>query len=536
MSRELLALILDAVGDDNGHPAFEGDVWFDGATFKDDARFSNATFGGETSFIGVTFERDALFDEATFVGDTWFSNSNFSNEASFELATFNAGAQFEETTFGREASFIGVNFGGQAWFSGAIFTGEARFEEVAFGGRAQFEHAAFADKAWFEEATFSAGAHFNDVAFSGKSWFYGAIFTGKVSFKRAAFEVTESFGLVVARVIDLSHVVFSRRVLLQVSAAKFNCNETRFEAGVVLQLHNAEATFRRAEFAAPSTIANASHPPAGWVRSVELEIVEWEVEIGQRTPALTSLEGADVTDLVVTDVDLSRCRFAGAHHLDTLRLEGDCKFALPPKGIQCGWRWPPVWRWTRRQVLTEECNRRAGLKNPEWTTASQSAVPPVQLNAKRVAAVYRDLRKAQEDSKNEPGAADFYYGEMEMRRTDRSTAWPERLILFLYWLVSGYGLRMTRALICLISLIAIAMVILYLVGFGGSPPGSRAVPPPNLGTCLLFVVESVVSLQPKLAGLPSLTWQGEVVRVAMRLLGPLLLGLAVLAIRNRVKR
>ncbi|MFZ1177322.1 MAG: hypothetical protein WAO15_13855, partial [Mycobacterium sp.] len=30
--------------------------------------------------------------------------------------------------------------------------------------------------------------------------------------------------------------------------------------------------------------------------------------------------------------------------------------------------------------------------------------------------IYRDLRKGLEEAKNEPGAADFYYGEMEMRR------------------------------------------------------------------------------------------------------------------------
>jgi hypothetical protein len=35
-----------------------------------------------------------------------------------------------------------------------------------------------------------------------------------------------------------------------------------------------------------------------------------------------------------------------------------------------------------------------------------------------VAPLYRALRKAQEDAKDEPGAADFYYGEMEMRRQD----------------------------------------------------------------------------------------------------------------------
>ena len=37
----------------------------------------------------------------------------------------------------------------------------------------------------------------------------------------------------------------------------------------------------------------------------------------------------------------------------------------------------------------------------------------------RLAAVYRELRKGREDAKDEPGAADFYYGEMEMRRHDK---------------------------------------------------------------------------------------------------------------------
>ena len=39
---------------------------------------------------------------------------------------------------------------------------------------------------------------------------------------------------------------------------------------------------------------------------------------------------------------------------------------------------------------------------------------PSQLG--RITAIYRALRKGREDSKDEPGAVDFYYGEMEMRR------------------------------------------------------------------------------------------------------------------------
>jgi hypothetical protein len=41
-----------------------------------------------------------------------------------------------------------------------------------------------------------------------------------------------------------------------------------------------------------------------------------------------------------------------------------------------------------------------------------------QVGPAQLALVYRALRKALEDGANAPGAADFYYGEMEMRRHD----------------------------------------------------------------------------------------------------------------------
>ncbi|MFE2720191.1 hypothetical protein ACFXKI_52195 [Streptomyces mirabilis] len=60
----------------------------------------------------------------------------------------------------------------------------------------------------------------------------------------------------------------------------------------------------------------------------------------------------------------------------------------------------------------------------------------------QLAPVYRALRKAFEDSKNKPGAADFCYREMEMRRHDRTvTSSAERGLLHAYWMVSGNGLR-----------------------------------------------------------------------------------------------
>ena len=49
-----------------------------------------------------------------------------------------------------------------------------------------------------------------------------------------------------------------------------------------------------------------------------------------------------------------------------------------------------------------------------------------------VAAIYRELRAGQEGRKDEPGSADFYYGEMEMRRLAAPKLSGERAILEAY--------------------------------------------------------------------------------------------------------
>ena len=164
---------------------------------------------------------------------------------------------------------------------------------------------------------------------------------------------------------------------------------------------------------------------------------------------------------------------------------------------------------------------------PAWLDSGEADDP---LEPAQVAGLYRALRKAREEDGDEAGAGDLYYGEMEMRRissaaAEGSRSKRDRALLWSYWAISGYGLRPTRALVSLAVTLLIGAALLFVFGFQDER---------NYGRSLLFAVQSSLSLlrPPE----TSLTAGGEVVQIALRLLGPLLFGLALLAVRTRVKR
>jgi hypothetical protein len=159
------------------------------------------------------------------------------------------------------------------------------------------------------------------------------------------------------------------------------------------------------------------------------------------------------------------------------------------------------------------------------------------LRPRQIATLYRALRKAREDDKDQAGASDLYYGELEKRRhtvasssrgPDRGRSRSDLAVLSAYWLISGYGVKASRALITLVVVVVLASLGLQAWGFARDPPYARA---------LLFSIESTSSLlrAPETTGL-EVTYTGEGVQIALRVLGPLLIGLALLALRARVKR
>src|SRR5258708_9677025 len=106
----------------------------------------------------------------------------------------------------------------------------------------------------------------------------------------------------------------------------------------------------------------------------------------------------------------------------------------------CWRKWMP-WRWTARQALFEEHLWRHSTGAPvgkEGWAAPDPGEEIVIVGPDRLAVMYRQVRTGLEDSRDEPGAADLYYGEMEMRRAAarRRAGGGERRLFGRSWLVS----------------------------------------------------------------------------------------------------
>ncbi|MFE5584135.1 pentapeptide repeat-containing protein [Kitasatospora sp. NPDC056531] len=517
------------------------------------ARFGGATFTGDAWFSGTTFTGGAWFGEATFSGDAWFDGATFTSDAGFDGATFTSGAWFSGTTFT-----------GGAWFGGTTFTGDAGFNGATFPGDARFDGATFTSDARFDGATFTGDAGFNGATFTSDARFDGAVFRRPGRFERARFEQTRQFGPLLAhRGLVLDEAQFMQPVRIEVSTIGLSCRRARFPGGVQLRLRWARVVLDDADFPAPSILTGIPQPASdhGWLLAQEPRIAgAWQRLLGgeiSERPQLLSLRRANVAGLGLSNITATDCLFTGAHNLDKLRLEADVGFTTTsaPQG-----RGPRSWDW--RQVIAEERSWRAARSRhratrlPRWAASALDRVfrsfrwvtprwpewldrpLPGDLNPGQIAALYRALRKGREDAKDEPGAADFYYGEMEMRRHARPAAGSpadgrtsrgrvERCVLTAYWLVSGYGLRAWPALAWLIAVTAVFALVFHLVGFA-SPPQ-----PVSYWTSLLYALRATLSLTDDEV---KLTAWGKLLQAVLRLTGPVLLGLALLALRGRVKR
>ncbi|MFD0151152.1 pentapeptide repeat-containing protein [Streptomyces sp. NPDC055721] len=455
----------------------------------------------------------------------------------------------------RSANFLGATFPDGANFNGSNFV-SACFNNVHFGGWVQFKRASFSDAAYLFNLTCEANITFAGAVFGGHALriegsFEGAYFPG------VRFESTEIHigPLICADRAVFTNAQFRSPASIEVAAPHMECRNSHWSSTATLRVRYASADFTNAWFEYPVSVSASAEPfVATFDRSTDERIFS-----GDPGVRLNSLRGVDATHLLLTDIDLSMCTFAGAFHLDQLRMHGNCSFASVPAGFRI---LPVPRRWTTRRVLAEEHNWRAQRQETStdgWQLLPSSEGMGRSPGPQHIAILYRELRKSLEDAKNEPGAADFYYGEMEMRRLSHRWREVERWLLQTYWMLSGYGLRASRSICWLAVAMMITVILMMSFGLPVESPKQTATgilysrsgqvsfkidkedpknPTGNRFTTKRFEKALNVTLNSVVfrSSGQDLTTAGGYIEMASRISEPVLLALAVLAIRSRVKR
>ena len=460
----------------------------------------------------ASFPAGALFGATIFLQNAEFSEVSFGQGACFEAARFEGSADFSAAGFARELPVPGGTPDRRTSFDRAEFCREARFKAAVFGGLATFTGTKFDGPAQFGDAQFDV-VKFGGTRFGGGSSFENATVMTELMLESVR----------IAGGLNLDGMRAAGQVDVRADVAEVSCKNGTFGGQLTLRLAGSRLCLE-------GTVFGRSARVESWLRSAHAAPGSG-AEVEDKPVSLCSLRGVDAEHLTLANADLGRCLIYGLRRPEQLRLAGRISFAPTPRDWHLRWGWLP-WRWTNRNALYEEhlWRQQNGAPAAKWTVSDPDGKAPETVpvpGPALLAVLYRQLRQAVEAARNEPGAADLYYGEMEMRRLS-TERWDERLLLTLYWLVSGYGLRASRSLLLLAALVLLAALGMQRVGFPGKVPG--------YADCLLYAAGSVLSLD--LAGhlRAVLTDWGQLIRMILRVCGPLLLGLGALAVRGRIKR
>ncbi|MDJ0466973.1 hypothetical protein [Streptomyces sp. H27-C3] len=131
----------------------------------------------------------------------------------------------------------------------------------------------------------------------------------------------------------LDGAVLQQSVTVEIAARQVSCVRTRWVSTATPELRYADLELRDAIFEYPVLVAARPDPSPRPESGDPLS----EAELSGEEPGvrLVSVAGANAALLMLHDIDLSGCRFAGAVHLDQLRVDGWCTFATPPPAGTC---------------------------------------------------------------------------------------------------------------------------------------------------------------------------------------------------------
>jgi uncharacterized protein YjbI with pentapeptide repeats len=533
-------------GDKFGHIVFPGPLTeFEREPFEPNTDFRNCVFEGDVNFFAAVFAKDVTFDDCNFRGKAVFSDAVFRSSATFRQAKFSDASFFVRAKFQgardsavdfEKAQFSWVRFQSAQFtqdcsFAGVVFEDTCDFSKVEFQGDTSFVLATFKGKAFFGAATFGPGPGGDDAVQFGMAEFL----------ELADFEGINVFGTA-----EFYSAQFRKRAFFR---------RARFIG---------KTAFTSAKFSGAATFADAKFTDESVWRAVtfEMNVKFWDVEFGANVNFGGSVfeGGASFSgvEFAGESVSFNSCAFR-ARTTFSYRPPGDSDDSnaarlkgLTFAGIKVDFSWVEVSPpdaisfhdadFRQCQFLRTDL-RNADLVGVEWPKQKgrtrlydevlQPATEP-DCPFEHLERLYRSLKQNFEERRDYERAGEFHIGEKEMRRLNPATPLGYRILLWAYKGAALYGERALKP-IGWAGALLLACVLLYF-DLGISNPGDQEyllLDTSSFLRVLHYGLRVMAFLRPDNFQLSdSAKW----VNTAQSILGPILLGLSALAIRQRLKR
>lgn len=442
---------------------------------------------------------NAALQKKLKVQDFDFRGVWFPQAASFENVQFGTAADFTSATFSARAYFVSAIFSGTADFSGATFLAEANFSKATFSMETNFTGATFNSLANFFKASFSAYTDFIGTTFRVEARFAKATFNSLANFFKASFCMEAYFtGSLLGAYTNFNETTFSTNVYF--GGADFNGDVT-----FSLTTFDAEADFNSATFAAFVRFAgDKNHPVFGEGSYLDLQYAQIE------KPERVSFHSFTLRPHWFINVDARKFEFVNV-------------------------KWPST-----------------GLTPEIESLRDRKVESPHRL----LSIAYRRLAVNAEENHRYREAAKFRYGSMDVRRQEDWRGMAFWRLTWWYWLLSGYGERITWAAGCLLLILVLFAGLYTQVGFVSpadqttkptavSPldqttkPTAPITTPDTVGTPLHFTQALVHSFEVSILQKPEpkpLTLTARFFVGLETVLGPLQAALLALAIRRKFMR
>jgi uncharacterized protein YjbI with pentapeptide repeats len=564
---------------------FSGDVSFHKTTFCTEAIFSGVSFAGNVDFSSATFEGPAMFDkEVHFSKLADFSRANFVEEADFSDARFEGGVRFSKTDFKQDANFYG-----------AVFCADGEdstldFSQVVFHQAVEFSEARFyADKVVFSEGAYADNAK---TKFLGEAGFYETSFGGKVSGINFKGD-TRFSGIEFCEEADFSEATFHGNAVWDSSAtfkkeALFYCTKflgpTSFAGTTFCAETNfidarfskgSDASFDETEFRGLVMFDNAVFDKASFLGAA-FNDTDFRKAIFNSANFFKSTfaETVDFEGCVFEKADFSEVKFRGDTNFEDTTFRDEAKFSKVEFtkrvrffGTEANRMFKPGTNVSFRDARVNEPEqltfhtvllrpswfvntdaRNLDFINIEWhglPSASTKAVRSeidalqnlgVESPQKLLAKTCRELHTNYEVKHDYRVAGEFHYWSMEALRNE---GWGELgPIGSLYWALSGYGERPTRAFWVLLILCVVPALLYFLVipssPFLVTSASNSYEGITYAGRAVAYSISALVRLNPRPSS-EELDWFQFLVTIE-GIVGPLQIALLALAIRRKVMR